>query len=167
MSQPNTDISIYLNAGLFNAAERLHTLYLEQALVKIGYKVILPLREAVQFLKDGAFNLDEVTKHCQKLAGDKKNICVGSIDGTDADSGTVVEYTIGVIKTGRAINYRSDFRTFREREIGINAMLLLEGTTLVYHPAFFTDLREAERFYNDLALKIHYAVQQIDAGGRL
>lgn len=44
--------TIYLAAGLFTAAERLHNLFLEKHLIALRHKVILPQREAKQFFDD-------------------------------------------------------------------------------------------------------------------
>ena len=43
---------LYLAAGLFNAGERLHNLYLEKHLNMLGYEVILPQREALKFFQE-------------------------------------------------------------------------------------------------------------------
>ena len=153
-------ITLYLNAGLFNAAERLHVLFLERALKKRGYKkIIQPLREALAFFKGDHFDVKGIVAHCVAQSSDPKNLCVGSIDGTDADSGASVEYGFAIALTGRAINYRTDFRTDIAKEIGINAMLNAEGTILIYEPCFFTELDQVEAYYDGLAEKLDKAIR--------
>lgn len=154
-----SSIVLYLNAGLFNAGERLHTLFLERALKRKGYAVILPLREALTFFKDGFFDVKGIVADCKAKSSDVKNLCVGSVDGTDADSGTAIEYAFAIALTGRAINYRTDFRTDITREIGVNAMLNAEGTTFIYDPCYFTELDQVEEYYEKLADKIDKAVR--------
>jgi nucleoside 2-deoxyribosyltransferase len=151
-------MNIYLAGGVFNAAERLHNLYLARALERLGHTVILPQREALQFFSDGSFNVAAIREDCRQSASTRNNIFVGSADGADADAGTSIEYGLAIQATGRAVIYRTDFRTDEAREIGMNAMLKLNGTAFVYDPCFITDLDEAEAFYASLAQKIHEAI---------
>jgi nucleoside 2-deoxyribosyltransferase len=85
---------------------------------------------------------------------------VGNIDGSDANSGTSVEYGIAIAVVGRAVIYRTDFRTAPEKEVGVNAMFRLKETVFVYHPCFFTELDQVEDYYRELAQKIHEAIQE-------
>ncbi|OGZ09550.1 MAG: hypothetical protein A3D65_06525 [Candidatus Lloydbacteria bacterium RIFCSPHIGHO2_02_FULL_50_13] len=149
---------LYLAGGLFNAGERLHNLCLEKHLRPLGLDVILPQREALKFFKGGKFNVRGIVRDCRKDAAAKEHIVVASLDGADADGGTAVEYAIGVTKTGRAIVYRTDFRTVEDRELGLNAMFLIKGTSFVYFPCYFTELEEVEEYYRKLAQAIYAAV---------
>ena len=154
--------TIYLAGGLFNVAERLHNLVLEKHLKTFGHKVILPQREALKFFgKDGSFDLTGVIKGCRDSVANPDNVYVGSADGADADSGTCVEYGVAVTATGRAIVYRTDFRTAEEKEVGVNAMLKIQGTTFLYRPCFFTELDRVEDYYCSLAQKIDEAIQKL------
>jgi len=153
--------TLYLAGGLFNAGERLHNLYLEKHLKMHGYKVILPQREAVQFREDGHFNVAGIVADCQRAAINPENVYVGSADGADADSGTCVEYGMAITATGRAVVYRTDFRTDRDLELGINAMLTAAGTIFLYHPCFFTELEYVDIYYSELAQSIHEAIQAL------
>jgi nucleoside 2-deoxyribosyltransferase len=154
---------IYLAAGLFNAPERVHNLYLERALKKIGREVILPQREALNFFRpDKTFDIPGIAEDCSKKAVNQDNILVGSADGTDADSGFAVEYGIALVGTGRAIVYRTDLRTALERELGVNAMLTLKGTEFLYDPCFITEFEEIEPYYDSLAQKIDSCVCEIE-----
>src|SRR3989344_2355446 len=154
--------TIYLAAGLFNAAERLNNLYLEKHLKLLGCNVILPQREAKRYIKDGRLN-DRVglVKSCELNARNLSNIYVGCVDGPDPDGGTCVEYGIAVISTNRAVVYRTDIRTDEEKEIGLNAMLGITGTILIYEPCYFTDLDEVDAYYHKLAKKIKAAIESI------
>ena len=156
--------TIYLAGGLFNAGERLHNLFLEKFLQELGHMIILPQREALKFFdKNGHLNLDAVAGDCRRYCEDERVIYVGNIDGADADSGTGVEYGIAITVAGAAIVYRTDFRTDAEKEIGVNAMLKLKGTTFIYHPCFFTELGdEVRNYYRELAKKIDEAVRALE-----
>src|SRR5689334_17467726 len=88
--------SIYLAGGLFNAGERLHNLMLERALKNLGYDVILPQREAERFRSDDGYDIKNIALSCLKSCGDSANIYVGGVDGSDADSGTSVEFGIAI-----------------------------------------------------------------------
>jgi len=148
---------IYLAGGLFNAPERLHNLYLEKHLKALGCEVILPQREALKRFNGQTFDVAGIVRDCSKTAQHADVLVVASADGPDADSGTSIEYGMAIAKTGRAIVYRTDFRTDREREIGFNAMFSGEGTVFVYKPCFFTELEQVEEFYAGLAKEIHEA----------
>lgn len=153
--------TLYLAGGLFNAAERLHNLYLERFLKDLGYKVILPQREAAKHIVDGVPNLPKIKAECKESALSALNIYVGSADGADADSGTCVEYGLAIGTKGDAVVYRTDIRTDTEREIGVNAMLTLEGTVNIYSLCYITELNQADAYYQNLAAQIHLAVQVI------
>lgn len=152
---------LYLAGGLFNAGTRLHNLYLEKHLNDLGYETILPQREAVPFLaeeKDGEFCLEAIAQDCHQAARTADNLYVGCIDGADADSGASAEYGIAIESTGRAIVYRTDFRTAKDKELGFNAMFRIKGTSYVYVPSSFTELEEVDAYYEKLAVAIHAAV---------
>lgn len=152
---------LYLAAGLFNAGERLHNLYLEKHLRRLGYTIILPQREALKFFRGDHFDVKGIVRDCQQKAASKKSLLVGNADGTDADSGFAVEYGIAITVTGQAIVYRTDFRTAIEKEVGLNAMLNAEGTEFIYEPCFFTELDEVDEYYAKLAGKIDEAVRHL------
>ncbi len=154
--------TIYLAGGLFNAAERLHNLFLEKYLKELNYNVILPQREALKFFDTNHFNISGIVEDCRQACTNCRHIFVGNIDGADADSGTCVEYGMAIITTGKAIVYRTDLRTVEEKELGVNAMLKAKGTTLIHHPCFFTELAEVEAYYKELAQKIHIVIQRIE-----
>ncbi len=149
---------IYLAGSLFNAGERLHNLYLEKHLISLGYEVILPQREALKHFTDQHFDIQGVVAECQKFCSDPAIVFVGNVDGADADSGTCVEYAIAISLTGRAILFRTDFRTDTSREIGVNGMLNIQGTIFIYDPCYFTELDQIESYYRELAKKIHNAI---------
>jgi nucleoside 2-deoxyribosyltransferase len=157
-------ITLYLAGGLFNAGERLHNLMLEKHLKKLGYEVVLPQREAKKFFDGTAFDIHAVMKDCQQHSCDSGSMLIGNLDGADADSGTAVEIGIAVTATGRAIVYRTDFRTDPERELGVNAMLRLTGTKFIYEPCTFTELVEADAYYERLATKIHEWIPKLFFG---
>lgn len=146
---------IYLAGGLFNAGERIHNLYLEKHLKALGHEVILPQREALKYYEDCMFDIDAVQEDCKRHATDPMKICVVNADGADSDSGACVEYGMAITATGRAIVYRTDFRTAVEKEVGVNAMLRGRESVFVYSPCHFTELDEAEIYYEELARKIH------------
>jgi len=150
--------TIYLAGGLFNAGERLHNLYLARHLKVLGYEVVLPQLEAVKFFTNGRFDVAGIVESCKQACTNPSNVFVGNSDGADADSGTCVEYGIAIASTGKAVVYRTDFRTAEDRELGVNAMLKAKGTVFVYHPCFFTDLSQVGDYYIDLAQKIHEAI---------
>jgi len=155
---------LYLAAGLFNAAERLHNLYLEKHLKRRGYEVILPQREAKQFFHNGIFDKAGVVRICRAAAADLQNLCIVCIDGADADSGTAVEFGITITATGKAVVYRTDSRTAPERELGVNAMFAAEGASFVYEQCFFTELDQVDDYYEKLAEAIHQAISSLEYG---
>lgn len=150
--------SIYLAGGLFNAGERLHNIFLESELSALGHKVRLPQRRALEFFREGAFVMAEVIADCRRCATDPHGILVACIDGADADSGTCVEFGLALATAGRAIAYRTDFRTALDTEAGINAMLRGENTKIIYLPCYFTEFDQVAAYYRDLACKIHEAI---------
>jgi nucleoside 2-deoxyribosyltransferase len=152
---------VYLAGGLFNAAERLHNLYLERVLKRKGYEVVLPQREALRFFDGHAFDIPDIVRSCRESAADPDSICVASADGPDADSGTAVEYGIAITATGRAVVYRTDFRTAPDREFGVNAMMTAEGSSLVYELCYFTEFDEVNAYYEKLADSIHQAIRSL------
>lgn len=160
LSKPKPEI--YLGGGLFNAGQRLHILYLEKYLKELGYKVIVPQREALKHFDGEKFDTKGIVKSCEEACSNKNNVFVGCADGADADSGTCVEYAMAIARTGRAIVYRTDFRTAEDREVGINAMLKAEGTVFIYYPCYFTELKDVWRFYRGLAREIVRAIKKID-----
>lgn len=153
--------TIYLAGRLFNAAERLHNIYLEEEFKRFGYKVVLPQREAAKFFDGKVFDMDALVKDCMGHSMNKNSICVANIDGPDADSGTAVELGMAIVATGRAVVYRTDFRTDMERELGVNAMLRPPGSCFVYYPCFITELKEAGEYYRLLAHEIHGAITKL------
>lgn len=144
----------YLAGGLFNAAERFHNLQLEKYLSCRGFDVLLPQREADKWIYPDSIDLENISQECRNMAADPNNILVGCIDGADADSGTCVEYGIAMQSTGRAVVYRTDFRTAPEKEVGLNAMLTLPGSKLVYFPCFAINLSELDGYYKELSGRI-------------
>lgn len=154
-------MKLYLAGGLFNAGERLHNLYLEKYLKELGYEVVLPQREALKAFDGKGFNVKAIAKDCQESSSDAENIFIGNADGPDSDSGTCVEHGFAIASTGRAVIYRTDFRTALDRELGINAMLTGEGTEFVYEPCFFTELEQVESYYKGLAKRIDEAVKKL------
>jgi nucleoside 2-deoxyribosyltransferase len=153
---------LYLAGGLFNAGERLHSLYLEKHLKAKGYEVILPQREALKFFSGGLFDILGIAEDCRSAVADDRNLCIANTDGADADSGTCIEFGIAITATGQAISYRTDFRTATDRELGVNAMFRAEGTVFVYEPCFFTELDEVDAYYEQLAEAIHQAILKLE-----
>jgi len=149
--------TIYLAGGLFSAGERLHNLYLERHLKVFGHEVILPQREALRFLRDGVLDMDAVREDCNNNATDMGKVCVVNADGADSDRGTCVEYGMSIVATGRAIVYRTDFRTDPENEIGINLMLRQKKSVFIYAPCAqdLVDFDHVEDYYKHLAGRIH------------
>ena len=158
-------MSLYLAGGVFNAAERIHNLFLERSLTDLNWPVIVPQWEALKFLnpKTGHLNLKGVARDCRSVVENPKNICVACTDGPDADAGTAVEYGHAITATGRAIVYRTDFRTAPEHELGVNAMFRQEGTHYIYCPCLVRDLGGLKVFYDKLAGEIDRAARLIIA----
>ncbi|TSC73437.1 MAG: Uroporphyrinogen III synthase HEM4 [Parcubacteria group bacterium Gr01-1014_70] len=153
---------LYLAGGLFNAGQQMHNLYLEKYLTELGYKIILPQREALKFSAGKQFDLRAVGADCQRYAADTETVCVVNADGPDADSGGAVEYGIAVTKKGSAVVYRTDIRTTSENGSGINIMLQLKGSIIVRFPALLRELDEIPAYYCALAQKIHEAIELLD-----
>lgn len=146
---------IYLAGPLFSAPERLHNLFLEQYLKDLGCEIILPQREALKFFDGAKFDVAAIVADCAAACRNPNVIVVACLDGTDADSGTAIELAIAREVNGRVIVCRTDFRTDISLEIGMNAMLLGEGSYLIYEPCFFTEYGEIDAFYKKLALRIY------------
>ncbi len=149
---------IYLAGRLFNAGERLHILYLEKHLKPFGYEIILPQREALRFFDGEKLNLKALSHDCRSICARDDVLYIGCIDGPDADSGTSIEYGIAITSQGKAIVYRTDFRTAPEKELGVNGMFNLEHTEFVYEPCYFTQLDQVDPYYANLAKIIHEAI---------
>jgi nucleoside 2-deoxyribosyltransferase len=152
---------IYLAGGLFNAGQRLHNLVLEKYLKELGHTVILPQRRALDYWDGEKFSTKGIVADCARYCADPTVVYVGNIDGPDADDGTAVEYGIAIAKTGRAVIYRTDFRTAEDRELGINAMFGMPGTKFLYPPCLFTELDEWEDYYRNLAGAIDGAIRTL------
>lgn len=157
--------NIYLAGGLFSAGERLHNLFFEKHLRNLGHNVILPQRDALNFFENGLFDIPSIREDCFKNCSNPTHICVTNSDGPDADAGTAVEYGFALHKTGRAIVYRTDFRTSLENEVGLTAMLVPKEGLLVYNPCYFTELDEVDEYYCNLALKIDEAIKTLTNEG--
>ena len=156
---------------------------MEQLLVEtaehqgIALEVTSPQRTALRrFISpEEGFNVQGIVSDCvQDSANHDVILC--NLDGTDADSGTSVEYGIALgqqvayeriqnlarqknretleIKVPKIITYRTDFRTAPDKEVGVNAMLTEEGTTHIYFPCFGVEIEEIQTFYKELASKI-------------
>ena len=155
---------LYLAGGLFNAGERFHNLLIEKHLVELGYKVVLPQREALKFQRrDGSFDLKAIVQDCARYCRDDEVFVVACVDGPDADSGTAVEYGMAMATTGRAVVYRTDFRTSQDEgsEAGVNAMLRATGSLFVYAPCFATTLAEIDIYYAGLAKALHSHISSL------
>lgn len=150
--------TLYLAGGLFNVAERRRNLYIERHLKSLGHDVIVPQREALKQFNDGVLDLEAVANNCMLAAMNRDNLFVGCIDGPDADSGTSVEFGMAIAATGKAVVYRTDFRTAPEREVGVNAMFKCRGAIYIYSPCYITELTQVSDFYCGLAFKIHEVV---------
>ena len=156
MTQP----TLYLAARLFNAAERLHNATLAKYLRDLGYAVITPQVEALRFFRGGRFETNAIAKDCRRSCTDSNVLVVCNIDGPDADSGSAIEFQIGLDANGRAIVYRTDFRTDTGREVGYNDMFRQESVEFVFHPCTVAMLEGFDAYYQSLAQKIHEAVQR-------
>lgn len=163
-------IVIYGAGPLFNIASRLHNLFLERELTILGYVVVLPQREALNYFDGQKFNVMGICDDCEEKAMTTQ-VILANIDGADADSGTSEE--VGVARATKMlaekfpvipwnpiiICVRTDFRTDLEKEIGYNAMFK-KADKLIYKPAFVGTLEEAAVFYRELAQEIHLAIQE-------
>lgn len=157
-------ISIYLAGPLFSIADRHHNLLLAQELEKMGYEVILSQKEALKFFDGERFDLRGISEDCKKQSM-KNDVVVANIDGPDADSGTAVEVGIALLAASttskpKIICVRTDFRTVREQELGINGMFEL-ADRVIYMPAFISSLEEITGFYKNLAEKIDNAIKEL------
>lgn len=152
--------SIYLAGSLFCAADRIHLLQLERLLKSLGYTVLLPQRRALKFGGDNNLNVGKMVADCLSQIRNKDNIVVACIDGADADSGTVFELGVALVATGRAIVYRTDFRTDTKRQMGVNGMLTAKGVQFIYFPCYVTELNKIGEYYKKLADKIDRAIQE-------
>lgn len=152
---------IYLAGGLFSTGERIHNLLLEKHLKNLGYEVILPQREALKYFDGKGFDVQGIVESCKNSCSDDQSLFVGNADGPDSDSGTCVEYGIAIALTGKAIVYRTDFRTAEDRELGVNAMLKVKGTTFIYEPCFITELDQVDPYYRKLAERIDEAISNL------
>lgn len=153
-------LTVYLAAGLFNVAERERNLRLAWQLRKLGHAVIVPQHEALKFFNQetATFDVAGIVKDCLESCARKGVICVMCADGSEADSGAAIELATAVAKNGRAVVYRTDFRTAPEKEVGVNAMLKMPGVIYVYEPCFAITINKINAFYRHLALKIHEAL---------
>ncbi len=157
-------ISIYLAGPLFGIADRHHNLVLAQELEKLGYKVVLPQKEALKFFDGERFDLRGISEN-SKTQSMKNDVIVANIDGPDADSGTAIEVGIALLAASitnkpKVICIRTDFRTNREQEVGINGMFEL-ADRVIYAPAFASSLEEVTGFYKSLAKKIDNAIKEL------
>lgn len=98
----------------------------------------------------------------------ESDVIVANLDGPDTDSGTALEVGISLATAlltnqnkPKVICVRTDFRTNREQEIGINAMFNL-ADKLLYLPAYVNSLEEVTEFYENLAKKIDAAIKELN-----
>ena len=162
MNENEKEVSLYMAGDLFNAGTRFHNMHLGKALEKLGWKIILPQKEALAFQNpNGTFDIGAVVADCRQKSSDKKNLTVANTDGTDGDSGTSIEVGHALSSTGRAVIYRTDFRFDPVHEVGLNAMYRDPQAEFVYHPCFVTDIAELEKYYDELALKIDEAIKRV------
>lgn len=157
-------ISIYLAGPLFGIADRHHNLLLAEELEKLGYKVVLPQKQALKFFDGKRFDLKRISDDCQWQSRNN-DVIVANIDGPDADSGTALEVGIAILSAPivnkpKVICIRTDFRTNREQELGINGMFEL-ADRVIYMPAFVSSLKEISKFYKNLAERIDNAIKEL------
>jgi nucleoside 2-deoxyribosyltransferase len=176
------EASVYLAGPLFNVGERRHNSELERSLNTcaekqgITLKITSPQKTAINRLtsQTKGFDVRGIVADCIRDSANH-DVILCNLDGPDADSGTSVEYGIalgqavaarrlsdhvGAIKTPLIITYRTDFRTAHEKEVGVNAMLMAEGTKHVYIPCFATEEDEFNKFYDSLASQIIGAIKK-------
>lgn len=151
-------LNIYLAGGLFNLADRRRNIALAIALraADHGREIIIPQLEAERFRISGTdrFVLTAVQEDCLKNCADENNVCVACLDGSDVDSGTAFEFGYAMAKTGRAIGFRTDFRTDEASEVGVNAMFKGKGAAFIYFPCFEAALQGLDDFPLKLAQRI-------------
>ncbi len=159
-------IRIYLAGPLFGLADRHHNMLLARELERLGYVVVLPQKESLKFHDGSLFDLKKISENC-RVELIKSDCIVANIDGSDADSGTAIEIGIGLSAAllcndnkPIVICVRTDFRTDREREIGINGMIAL-ADKIIYKPAFVNTLEEIGEFYTNLAREINLTITEL------
>lgn len=153
-------VSIYLAGPLFGIADRHHNLLLARELERLGYLVHLPQKDAIDFFDGQKFDLTAISINCKKRSVES-DVVVANIDGPDADSGTSLEVGMAILastastikKKPLVICVRTDFRTNREEEIGVNGMFNL-ADRVIYMPAYVNSPEEVKQFYKNLAKKI-------------
>jgi hypothetical protein len=159
--------AIYLAGPLFDFANRFRNILLAECLEELGYEVILPQREALKAYNGEGFDIAEIARMCREACRNPNNIVVGNGDGPEPDCGTVVEITIGHEINGVAFYCRTDFRTFPEKEVGVNAMLTGEGIIFIYEPCYAVEAEDLRVFYKRLALRIHEEIMKLKESGAL
>ncbi len=162
MRSERKKLIVYLASGLFNSAERLRNAQLAFYLRKLGRKVILPQKEALKFYRGGLFETKAMAIDCAEKAGKGSHICVALADGAETDAGMGIEFGIAYRATERAILVRTDFRTHRETEVGLNAMFEQPGVSIIIAPCFDITTREISLFHKKLARKIEKEICGIE-----
>jgi hypothetical protein len=164
-------IGIYMMGPLFGIADRHHNLLLSRELETLGYEVVLPQTEALNFFMDGLFDTNAIARDCRTQSMQRK-VALANIDGPAADDGTAFEAGIAhatALLRKRFENrpilicIRTDFRTVPEKEVGINAMFNL-SYGIIYKPAFATTIEEVAVFYKELAAEISEKIEKAIKG---
>lgn len=153
--------NIYLAGGLFNIAEQAHNLFLELTLAPHGHNIVLPQRRAELYRSEitGECDTASIRRDCVEHCTDPSFITVACSDGADIDGGTSYEIAAAEFTTGRAVVYRTDFRTVEGKEIGVNCMLRSDRVRYVYYEAHLIDIHKIEDFYKELARRIDIEIR--------
>ncbi len=154
-------VHIYLAGPLFAIGDRRRNARLAEHMRKRGCTVIVPQVEAKKFETPEGLDLPAMAEHCRQCAKDPNSVLVACLDGPEADSGTAVEYGIAMEATGRAVCYRTDFRTSLQHEVGVNAMFRLAGSEMLFLPLYGTTVAECESDLERLAIAILATVQKV------
>jgi nucleoside 2-deoxyribosyltransferase len=128
---------LYLAAPLFTAAERHWNGWLATALRGLGFDVILPQEEAERHISPSGLDFAGIFGSC--LEGvQSADVIVAIFDGADVDSGTAFECGYAYARGKPVIGVRTDIRSHRGEEKGVNAMLSRCCWRLVEVSAFNT-----------------------------
>ena len=120
--------TVYLAGPLFTHAELKYNLELKDMLIKKGFSVFLPQKDAEDAAAEREKqNQEWIFKKC--LEGvDNSDIVIAVLDGVDVDSGTAWEIGYAYAMQKPIIGIRTDFRTLSDGivnlmiEMSINAL---------------------------------------------
>lgn len=161
-------IVLFLVGPSSDAADRDHLLRLKQALEGLDsdprYEVVLEMERAdAHKTTDGKPDLLAIRADRTERVTDKMNLVVACVDGSSADTETMVDVVKAVEVTGAAVLYSTTDKPPTKYEPYARLAAGVSGIRFVHHRSSYVDGEGAKAHHAGLVQKIHEAIQKVRA----